>query len=557
MVNREEQHRRRDAAASPRRGAALAELHKALKAMGFYPAGHPLRAESLRLAFGALREAVGEEPLLLAIGKGGFTSSDGEAAVADSPMAQALARELFIRRVRRLAFLTDLSLADLESFLSLLALDYRNIPAAGGMEALMAQRGITTIWANEIDLTAIGRKRQEILESFAAAGHDPFAEEVPAGDTPQNPPPVTDAGSTSSPAPAEELPAEGAPEQGAATPEELMALMAREPDDDRYRELARAFVKQCGRLQEEGEFERLLPLLELLLRQASDGGMGFARRGSALLAFDQAAGEAMITYLVQRLEAQGAMEGERLLPLFAQLGSRAAVPLVARLRCAEGARQLKNLVAGLVAVGDEGVQPVVELLADGRAPVVQAAAEILGEVGAGGCEAELKGCLGHSDEGVRREALRSLVRIGGPEAEEAIIACLDPSRDPVLRHLAAVSLGALRSPRAVEPLLAVLSEGDLFLRTFSLKKDAIAALGKIGDQRAVPALVELLGTRHWFSRRRGEELRCLAATVLGQIGDPAMLPFLGTLAAKGGRLGAACGAAAGAIAQRHQEASRG
>lgn len=552
MENREEQHRWRDDAASRRRGAALAELHKALKAMGFYPAGHPLRAESLRLAFDALRAAVGEEPLLLAIGKGGFISSDGEAVVEDNPMAQALARELFIRRVRRLAFLTDLSLADLESFLSLLSLDHRTIPVAGGMEALMAQREIATIWANEIDLTAIGLKRQEIQESFATAGLGPLV-----GEAFLNPPAEPDDGSTHSPVPAEEPHAERDPEQAAATPEEIMVLMAREPDDDRYRELARIFVKECGRLQEGGEFERLLPLLELLLRQAHDDGAGLARRGSALLAFDQAVGEMMVNFLVQRLETQGATDGERLLPLFAELGSRAAAPLAARLRCAEGLRTLKSLAAGLVAVGDEGTQPVVELLADSRAPVVQAAAEVLGEIGARGSESELRQCLGHPDEGVRREALRSLVRIGGPAAVEAIIDCLDPSRDPVLRHLAAVSLGALRSSRAVEPLLAVVTEGDLFLRTFSLKKDALAALGKIGDRRAAALLVELLGTRHWFSPRRGEELRCLAAAVLGQIGDPAMLPFLGTLAAKGGRLGAACGAAAGAIEQRQRGGPHG
>lgn len=552
MVNRGEQHNRRDDAASRRRGAALAELHKALKAMGFYPAGHPLRAESLRLAFVSLREAVGEEPLLLAIGKGGFTRSDGEAAVEDNPMAQALARELFIRRVRRLAFLTDLSLADLESFLGLLSLDHRSIPSAGGMEALMAQQGITTIWANEIDLTAIGRKRQEIQESFAVAGYDPLA-----GEASLNPPAGADAGSTLAPVPAEEFQAEGNPEQAAASPEDLMTLMAREPDDDRYRELARAFVNECGRLHEGGEFERLLPLLELLLRQAHDGGTGLARRGSALLAFDQAAGEGMVNFLVQRLEAQGAMEGERLLPLFAQLGSRAAAPLVARLRCAEGVRTLKSLASALVAVGDEGARPVVELLADSRAPVVQAAAEILGEIGSRGCEAELRKCLGYPDQGVRREALRSLARIGGPDAEEAIIDCLDPSRAPLLRRMAAVSLGALRCARAVEPLLAVVAEGDLFLRSFPLKKDALVALGKIGDRRAVPPLVALLGSRHWFSRRRGEELRCLAATVLGQVGDPALLPILGELAAKGGRLGAACVAAAGAVEQRQRGGSHG
>lgn len=551
MVPSEEQHRRRDNAPH-RRGAALAELHKALKAMGFYPAGHPLRAESLRLAFGALSDAIGEEPLLLAIGKGGFTSSGGEAAVGDNPMVQGLARELFIRRVRRLAFLDDLSLADLESFLSLLTFDHRTIPSVGGMEALMAQRGITTIWVNEIDLTAIGRKRQELRDSFAATGHGPPAVEVPLKCSP-----APDAVATPSPLAAGESLAEESLAQAAPSPEDLIAFMAREPDDERYRQLARAFVKECGRLQDNGEFGRLLPLLELLLQQANDGGLGLVRRGSALLAFDQAVGETMIAFLVQRLEAEGGREGERLFPLFFQLGSRAVAPLVARLRCAEGARRLKSLAAALVALGDEASQSVAELLADDRAPVVQAAAEILGEIGARGCEAALRRCLGHPDEGVRREALRGLVRIGGPEAEEALIDCLDPSRDPLLRHLAAVSLGTLRSSRAVEPLLGVVTEGDPFLRTYPLKKDALAALGKIGDRRAVPSLVALLRSRPWFFRRRGEELRCQAAAVLGQIGEPALLPLLGSLAAKGGRLGAACGAAASAIEERRQGGSHG
>ncbi|GLI37778.1 HEAT repeat domain-containing protein [Geobacter hydrogenophilus] len=551
MVNREEQHNRRDNAASRRRGAALAELHKALKAMGFYPEGHPLRAESLRLAFGALREAVGEEHLLLAVGKGGFAVPDGEAAVEDNPMAQALARELFIRRVRRIAFLADLTLTDLESFLSLLSLDYRSIPSAGGMEALMAQRGITTIWANEIDLDAIGRKRQEIQDSFAAAGHGPG--EWQAGEAFLKEVEEAEIDTALSVIPAAEFHADGAREQQTMTPEELIDLMAREPDDERYRELSRAFVKECLRLQDDSEFERLFPILERLLQQANDGEMGLARRGSALLAFDQTVGEGMVGFLVRQMEEHGATEGDRLLPFFAELGSRAAAPLAARLRCAEGVRPLKNLASGLMAVGDEAVEPVLELLADGSDPVVQAAAEILGEIGTGGCLAELRQCLGHRDEGVRREVLRSLVRIGGPEAEEAIIACLDSSRDPALRHLAVVSLGVLRSGRAVEPLLAVVARRDLFASIFSLKKVALAALGRIGDRRAVPALVALLRSRHWFFRRQGEELRCLAAAALGQIGDSATLPLLSELAAKGGRLGAACGGAVGAIEQRQQE----
>ncbi len=547
MVKSDAQRRRSDDGEARRRNSALAELHRALKVMGFYPAGHPLRAESLRLAFDALRDAVGSDPLMLSIGKGGFAASDGSAFVEQTPMMLSLARELFIRRVRRLAFLPGISPSDMEAFLALLSLDHRSIPSAGGMETLMANRGITTIWVNEIDLTAIDRKRQEIEASLA--------ESMEMGEQPddQSPPSFARGDTVSEPAPPP--PGEHGVEQVTASLEELVALMEREPDDERYRELARDFVKESVRLQAVGEFERLIPPLELLLQHARDERVGLARRGSALLAFEQAVGEAMVDFLVRSVEAQGAMEGVRLLPLFAELGVRTAAPLVRRLCCAETGRPLKNLTAALVAVGEEVGPFLAPLLDDERGHVVQAAAEILGEVGYGGCVAQLGRCLSHPDEGVRREALRSLIRIDGPESEEAIIGCLASSRDPVLRRLAAVSLGTIKSDRAVEALLAVAAKQDCFLRTLLLKRDALAALGRIGDRRAVPVIARLLGSRHWFSPRRGEELRCLAAAALGQIGDPSVMPLLSELAAKGGRVGLACVAAAGTIEQRQKGVS--
>lgn len=552
MVKSDDQRRKGDDGASRRCNSALAELHRALKVMGFYPAGHPLRAESLRLAFDALRDAVGSDPLLLSVGKGGFAYSDGAAFVDQTPMMQSLARELFIRRVRRLAFLPEISRTDMEAFLALLSLDHRNIPSAGGMETLMAKRGITTIWVNEIDLTAIDRKRQEIEAALAEAAV-PDAGEPPDGQSLQS----FTAGMATVSAPPPSPPVANVPEQSMASLEDIVALMARESDDERYRELARDFVKECGRLQDVGEFERLLSPLELLLQQAADERTGLARRGSALLAFNQAVGAGMVDFLVRRVEAQGAMEGGRLLPFFAELGLRAAAPLLKRLCCAETGRPLKNLSAALVAVGEEGGALLTPFLDDERGYVVQAAAEILGEIGYGGCVAQLKRCLGHPEEGVRREALRSLVRIDGPESEEAVIDCLASSRDQVLRRLAAVSLGAARSERAVAVLSAVAAERDRFLRTLPLKRDALAALGRIGDRRAVPVIAGLLGSRHWLSPRRGEELRCFAAAALGQIGDPSVMPVLSELAAKGGRVGAACIAAAGVIEQKQKGVSHG
>lgn len=531
-----------DDAGPHRRGAALAELHRALKALGFYPEGHPRRADSLHRACQFLRTAMGEGELVLVIGRAGFISAEGGAAVDANPMAQALARELFIRRVRRLTILPDLTPADLDAFLLLLTLDHRAVPAAGGMEELMERRGITTIWANELDLSVILHKRQAM--ALAAAGAvtgayaelaRPFPEEEPEAVSPVE----------GLLAVTEEIPFARAEAEDNEV-EALLARMEREPDDERFRELARRLVRECESLMAREECERLLPVVGGLLRQGTDEGQSLVRRGYALLAFEQAAGGTMAEFLAQRVEERGGEERDFLHAIFRELGPRAVGPLVERLSLAQSLVARKNLAAALVAVGEEAVNLLAAKLRDERWYVVRNVAAILGEIGYGGSVGELRESLRHPDGRVRREALRSLAAIGGPEAGEALVA-LVADRDPAVRRQVVVSLGILRSARGVEPLCAILAERDLFLRSLALKREAVLALGRIGDRRAVPCLMELLGGRHWFARRRREDLGIAAAAALGQLGDPAALETLEILAARRGRLGAACGDAVEAI----------
>src|SRR5919197_6637237 len=136
-------------------GVALSDTFKALKAMGFYPIGHPLRTESLRQAHQAMAGILAGGELTLVITRTGFSTAEGGAEVDSNPLAQSLAKELFLRRVQRLTFLTDLSVGDLSAFLALLALEPQKIAAAGGLEKEMAKLGVRTIWANELDVREI------------------------------------------------------------------------------------------------------------------------------------------------------------------------------------------------------------------------------------------------------------------------------------------------------------------------------------------------------------------------------------------------------------------
>ena len=159
-----------------RESAVLADLCKALKAIGFYPPEHPLREEILQTAHRSLHSLLSEHDLLLVVTRSGFSDVDGGAIAGGNRMVDALAGELFVRRIQRLAFLNDVTVADLRSFLHLLSLDPQKLASCGGMSREMMTQGIRTIWTNEIDLSVIWEKRHS-MDGVAAAssgseGHD-------------------------------------------------------------------------------------------------------------------------------------------------------------------------------------------------------------------------------------------------------------------------------------------------------------------------------------------------------------------------------------------------
>ncbi len=96
-----------------------------------------------------------------------------------------------------------------------------------------------------------------------------------------------------------------------------------------------------------------------------------------------------------------------------------------------------------------------------------------------------------------------------------------------VRKEAAQALGKLGDKRAVEPLIAVVGNGD------ASGAYAVEALGEIGDPRAVEPLLALLAGDDSYARCRR------AAEALGGIGDArAVEPLIAALSVVGdGRLG--------------------
>lgn len=105
---------------------------------------------------------------------------------------------------------------------------------------------------------------------------------------------------------------------------------------------------------------------------------------------------------------------------------------------------------------------------------------------------------------------------------EQAIANLSHS-DTSLRYYAAWWLGRfqVREPAAVEALIVALEdEADRTeLGGYPLRRNAARALGKLGDQRAVPGLIHCLECSDFYVREA-------AAQSLGMLGDSASIPAL-------------------------------
>lgn len=101
----------------------------------------------------------------------------------------------------------------------------------------------------------------------------------------------------------------------------------------------------------------------------------------------------------------------------------------------------------------------------------------------------------------RRTAVMKLGMMGGEEAVTTLINVVsNPYEDLIVRGRAALMLGKLRDPRAVEPLIDALDAPG-----YQTPLHAAESLGKLGDPRAIEPLRRMLSNQHDNFRKAAEE----------------------------------------------------
>ena len=255
------------------------------------PKGHPSRKMSIIQAHLSLLRALDGNDLSLRCGRTGFSLPNGEALPDGMRIASSLSFELFARRAQKITFLGDLFQEDLLDFIRIISLSPDAIQQAGGLEKVMQEHGIRTIWANEFDLTVILGKRYEVeSRGVVPAGLDELegdGPDLPAAQESAAPPPEdTD------------------PEQALHA---LLNRLSTTVDEDIYLVLARQGVACCETLITRHKPALVLPLAELFARHAADPGCGKGIAAAARLGLEKLAGQ--VEFLEFIMESLGAADG--------------------------------------------------------------------------------------------------------------------------------------------------------------------------------------------------------------------------------------------------------
>lgn len=520
---------------------ALGSVHRALRAWKFYPPGHPSRKTRIRQAHAAMLLMLNGNNLSLTSGRKNFSFPDGEVLKDTTHISASLSYEFFIRRIQKITFLRDLNEEDLLDFIRMLTIPPDVVQKSGGLDKMMEEHGVRTIWVNEYDLSIITAKRQELESS----GKSPQTlDEVEMGlgqewvEDPEQPDEKLDDLNSN---------------------DELLALLGRLAttlDEDLYQMAVRQAISCSDSFKSRNDLGALSPLVELLAEHANDPARGESLRKSARFGLEQLAlGDGLLTHLLDHTEAPDALSREAMLAVISASGPAGISLTISKMGSTDNLAVRKELSALLVGLGAPAVPVLLKSMQDSRWYIVRNLSAILGDIGMPEAVPELLTCLKHTDTRVCKEAIRSLAKIGGREAEAALIAVLH-GNNPQLFPQVIASLGGMKSKKALVELMQIVCSSDMLLKNLSLKVDALAAIAMIGDRQAVPILTRILASRHILARSRWEQFKIAIAGCLARLGDVRALPIL-KKSSGAGELGRVCAEAVESIERVRGEQNGG
>lgn len=492
----------------------LIELAKAVKMHNFYPEGHPQLDAALTKSYLQLKkciEAQGE--LKWRLDQKGFY--DGKTPIAPgNAEGAALAKRLFFRKVKELTFTSTISLRDLKVLLSIIKAEPEEVAAKGGVEAMFANLDVEGILLNELSYDDLKRLKSELQRQKEE-------EEEKAAQEARQPEEPSGASATAQEEEPEEKPEEQEHEE--ISLEELLRRAVKENDLLKYNDLAIRIKEKLEPLLAEKDIEKVYPAIMTFYAHAvPSSGKTEGIRATALEKLNSLLNKDVLAYLALKAGAKENQQRGATQSILVYSGDPGAEALLDAIIEAPEAATRRHLFNALVRFGTR-LRPLAEARLNHPAWFVsRQMVSLLGDVGGPESIPALESAYRHEEPRVKKEVMKSLVKIGTPKATAFLIEKLR-EEDPSLMAQAIISLGMLKDPASIEPLAEIASKRENFSDLMESQKEAVKALGIIGDGRAVAHLEKILFRKVWFGKKANDELRLLAALSLGMIGTPEAL----------------------------------
>jgi len=197
----------------------LIELNRAVKTLNFYPKGHPNLEQVLGGFLTLLKEATsGQKDITLRIDSKSIVE-DGKPIAPNNVAISALAKQLFLKKIKVLNINSRISAKDIDGFLSLLAMEPQAVFKDGGAVIVLAKLGVTGILLNETGYEQLKELQEKLEDERAGKEEDDDVEQADTDET-------ADAPSESEPN--KETETEKPEEEKESTLKELLRKMADE-----------------------------------------------------------------------------------------------------------------------------------------------------------------------------------------------------------------------------------------------------------------------------------------------------------------------------------------
>lgn len=199
--------------------------------------------------------------------------------------------------------------------------------------------------------------------------------------------------------------------------------------------------------------------------------------------------------ILDSLNRRGARSASLARRLMDALGAAAARGFLVALAEEPDKSRRRRILELLVSFGPVIAGPATELLGDARWYVVRNMVVLLHRVGDRSALAQVRLCAAHLDLRVRLEAIKYLLAYD-PEVPRDLLARAIHDPDPKMAEAAVTLAGNYGLKEAVDPLLEIVADWDVFGRRRSIRLKALKALGELADPVALPRLERFF--RNWL-----------------------------------------------------------